>query len=327
MMLQEIAAIQRRDSTVSNHSFRRHFEGWQAGVIAVSIGVLGVALAAPRGTLPDRVPAPVVDTRVLETTRVDDLRRAAWLEQLPEDQKVSTAYEVRRVGAYVREFGRADAATPRDAVELVRIRQDLWQSVTAALAVPASNDGKFPGGAEALRALRALQLKRFLGALDTWESTGNEPDELRELGGDFIGLARRSGWVTPPHRLKIDQNARAALFKRRFSEVTGLKQPPFDLTLDESRALYAFFFSHPISADPESERDRSSWQWLARRVEEFSAIDTTYPADLARGMVLLRLDDPAGAELSLRRHLAQHPDGPYTLRARNHLSASRSGLR
>jgi hypothetical protein len=125
----------------------------------------------------------------------------------------------------------------------------------------------------------------------------------------------------------MDRDARIALFKRRFGEVTGLKQPPFELSLDESRALYALFFSHPLTPDPDGEHERSTWQWVARRVEEFSAIDKSYPADLARGMVLLRLDDPAGAELSLRRHLAEHPDGPYTLRARNHLSASRSVVR
>jgi hypothetical protein len=40
-----------------------------------------------------------------------------------------------------------------------------------------------------------------------------------------------------------------------------------------------------------------------------------------RGVLLHRLGEPASAAQAFVEHLAEHPDGPWSLRARNHLLA------
>jgi regulator of sirC expression with transglutaminase-like and TPR domain len=44
-----------------------------------------------------------------------------------------------------------------------------------------------------------------------------------------------------------------------------------------------------------------------------------YPEHLSRGLIYAKLGDRARAIEAFRGHLAQHPDGRYALRARNHL--------
>jgi hypothetical protein len=59
-----------------------------------------------------------------------------------------------------------------------------------------------------------------------------------------------------------------------------------------------------------------------RKIEELAAVDPSYPADLARGVVLYGLHRYAASTELFRRHLDVHPDGPFTLRAQNYLKAS-----
>lgn len=63
-------------------------------------------------------------------------------------------------------------------------------------------------------------------------------------------------------------------------------------------------------------------QYLLKKLDELGSIDAAYPADLARGIVLYRLGSyPQSVEAS-RRHLDASPDGPFTLRAQDHLRAA-----
>ncbi|RYE89369.1 MAG: hypothetical protein EOO75_11930 [Myxococcales bacterium] len=174
-------------------------------------------------------------------------------------------------------------------------------------------------GPEGLRRLRAFQQQSFLRELERWEQTGQVSGELRQVGGGIIKTVVGSGWAAPPARPWAAPPAvRVALFKRRFAEVLGLAQvPALAPQLDEGRALYAYLLAVPPVAG-----GSEAWLWRLRKVDELAGFDPTYPRRYARGVILLRLGQGAQAATELREHLAEHPDGPSTLRARNALVAA-----
>jgi hypothetical protein len=93
---------------------------------------------------------------------------------------------------------------------------------------------------------------------------------------------------------------------------------PFSPSLNEWRAYYRFMLGRPVPEPPEREGD------LRRRLEYVAALaqhDQDYPALLARGILLYQQGAPAAAAAELQAYLEQHPEGPWTLRARNHLAA------
>ena len=58
--------------------------------------------------------------------------------------------------------------------------------------------------------LRAYQLVAFVREVWVWENTGQETEELRELGGGFVRTLRRNGWVLKAgdkRHIKIDAAA------------------------------------------------------------------------------------------------------------------------
>jgi TolA-binding protein len=62
--------------------------------------------------------------------------------------------------------------------------------------------------------------------------------------------------------------------------------------------------------------------WILTKMKELGKIDPTYPLDYARGIALFHSHDYAAAAIAFRGWLEQHPNGPWTLRARNYLLAS-----
>ena len=46
----------------------RHLEGWEVGIVAVAIALVGTLLAVPLPVLPRDVPVPLVDGKALSTT-------------------------------------------------------------------------------------------------------------------------------------------------------------------------------------------------------------------------------------------------------------------
>jgi hypothetical protein len=280
----------------------RHLEGWQPGLLAVFLAGSVALLAVPRSVPPTEVPVPFANPRRLgEATAADDARARA-AEEHPLD------VDVRALGSLVRAFGRADATDDQDALASVRV-----QMGPAAAAARAQ-------GEEALLGLRALQLRAFVRAVRAWEATGEESQDLVELGGPFTRMVRKNGWCegAPTCALRMDEGALRASFKRRWNEVTGLAGGGLDLALDEARALYGFLLEHPITGRSGSAPET----FLMRKIDELGAIDPAYPRDLARGVVLYRMGDYRRAAGAFGAHLEAAPDGPFALRAQNHLRAA-----
>ena len=305
----------------------RHLEGWQPAVVAVFLAGSAALIAVPRPVDAVDVPEPVVDPKALVRVQAIDrsLAAAAARETLDAD--------VRALGSAIRDYGRADAEDQAEPV--VEARARVVEAFGAAMrAAP-----------EHVLRLRAWQLATFLTEVHRWEATGDESMELRALAGGFLRALRRSGWTeesTERRRVDLDNDELATLFKRRWNEVAGATGPGFELSIDEQRVFYRFLLRHPpataIPFQPDESRRfaendaeaeaRAAMarahleQYRLRKVDELAALDTTYQADLARGVVLYRMGRyPAAAE-KFRQHLEANPDGPSTLRAQNYLRAA-----
>jgi hypothetical protein len=181
-------------------------------------------------------------------------------------------------------------------------------------------------------------MRRFIEALRVWEGgaeQGTEPsEELRELGGDFVSVVTRSGWCEPgSRRLLAGEFVLRALFKKRWSDVSGIKGEGFDLTEDEDRVRYAFLIAHPFvpSGGPgtplgDAYRRRLLTSQM-KLIERLSQRDSRYPADIARGVLFYRAGKFPESVRAFQRWLGGHPDGAYTLRARNYLKSSLDAVR
>lgn len=291
----------------------KHLQGWQTGAVIVLVALLAALLAVPRPVLPDELPMPRPDMRVLAALSQTDRARAAAMD------KQRPGYDVRALGEAIRSYGAADAAG--DPMTGARLEQ-LVRAVPPAL----------QAGQEALLSLRAYQMQLFLEQVALFARTGLESDELRELGGGAIPMLRRSGWVRRhgqgyivlPDRFDLE-----ILFRKRWNELTGLKEQPFALTLHEHRKLAAFFLAHPAvtsNADEPVVRCRLADEYRLRKVQELAAVDTEYPADFARGVLLTRLRRSKQAVDALVSFVEKNPDGSYALRARNALRYAQEQL-
>lgn len=286
----------------------RLFEGWQVGLAVVIVAGLAALIVVPRPVSTNEIPLPWVNHARLAAKSRRDVQRAeaAQAEPLP--------YEVRSLGEALRKYGLADAAgdTTRSVQLLTTVRQQLPFA--------------FQHGDEAVLRLRAVQLSLFLQELAQFEKTGEESPELRAIGGGLVALARRAGWIRPRGKgvsLLPDRVLREVLFRKRWSEITGLQRKPFGVSFEEQHAFYRFLFEYPMvpvgehSAKNRAARCRAANGYLLRKVEELGRIDPEYPTNFARGILLLRLNRPEDAELVLGDYIRAHPDGPYHLRVRN----------
>lgn len=287
---------------------KKLMDGWQAGAIVVAVAIVVALVSVPRPAVIDELPLPRTNLRIVaERSRVDEARARTLENQRPD-------YDVRALGEAIRLYGAADAAgdTPLGS----RYLQKVGEATVPALA----------HGAEAVLSLRAFQMTLFLRELRAWEHSGVETAELRELAGGIIALLKRSQWVQPSGQgftLKPDRFVLEILFRKRWNELTGFKDPPFAVSLDEERAAYAFMLLHPIVA-PGTAPDRASQcraadQYVLRKVVELSAIDPQYPSELARGMLLLRMGRPKDAVDVLAARVDRGDSGPYAMLVRNTL--------
>ena len=286
----------------------RWLDGWQAGLAVVVTSVLVVLVVVPRPRLPEEIPIPRPSV-----TRLHDLAEqdAALVSKV---EKEELPFEVRQVGESFRQYGLA--AAMGDGSTANRMHASLGTQLRSV------------SDPEMLLRLRAYQTRDFLRELAAFEATGVESQGLQELGGEFVRTARAAGWVQPRGsgvRILADHAARRVLFRKRWGEVLLLQDEPFALTLDEERAFHAFLFRHPVvhlseahGMDPQR-RCQSANEYLLRKVTAFGAMDRTYPTDYVQGLLLLRLDRPQVAVEPLARFVERHPDGPYTLHARNAL--------
>jgi hypothetical protein len=289
------------------------------GLVPLLVGLLFGALVLPRGAAPEEIPLPRVDGRVLSHVVADDDARAARVETEP------LASAVRAVGSALRSFNAAEA-NHADAVAITLARDELGRTLREAPAEVA--DG--------LIDLRAFQLAHFLVETRTFERTGVASDELLER-------MTKVGWCEN-HHLVMPDTVRRVAFKLTWNHTTQLDHDPrFALTLDETRVLYAFYFTHPhaseeqrarfaaaMSAAPdavaceraEEMEAKATAVWLLGKIAELGKIDPTYPTSLGQAAALFLKHDYAGAAMIYQTWLESHPAGEWTLRVKNHLQAA-----
>jgi hypothetical protein len=294
----------------------RYLEGWQAGLLAVAIALAGTMLAVPWNAEPRDLPLPIVDERSLTATMEADRARAKSIAPELEREVQGGGgglFDLRLVGESFRAYGHAEAGHDTHAV--VRARQKLAEGVAHARAL----------GDEQLLRLRAYQTELFLDEVRRWEKSGKVSNDLEGLGGPFIDMLERHGWVGVQRSILMRTPLRAVLFKRRWNELTGLTEAPYALSTDEIRAFYGFLLAHPWverEVADAGEACRAADQWRLRKVDELSLLDPAYPQALARGVLYFRLGRYPDAAQAFRDHLASSPDGPYAARARNFLAAA-----
>ncbi len=291
------SAFQRIILAVKPKRGKGRFEGIGVAAFVVGLTALAAVLAAPRATKPDLLPQPLVDRAVLGRVRAQSVALSR------EVRTSGLSYEVRAVGEAFRRSGVATVegqGAPENAVGEILLAVRI-----------ARRDGK----ERALLGLLALQTELFLEATHAFEASGKPSLELAELGGDFLAIAKQNGWLEG-RRILLDDDERAALFRVRWTELTGLRREAgFAPTLDEYRSYYALYLRQALSDAAHTERALGVVRALEKR-------DPSYPAAFARGVLLFQkgfYDDAADA---FRVHLATRPDGPWALRAKNHLLAA-----
>ena len=62
--------------------------------------------------------------------------------------------------------------------------------------------------------------------------------------------------------------------------------------------------------------------WRADKIQRLATVDPSYPAEYALGVAYYRASRYEQSIDAFRRWIDEHPDGPYALRARNHLRAA-----
>lgn len=283
---------------------RRHFEGWPWALWLVSASLVSAALVVPRRVDPDLVPPPWVDRRQQQLEQDTERQRAARA-------KAGLPLEVRSVGEALRRYGLASLDAPATAPQL---RDQLRRLATVALE---------RHGPERLLELRALQAELFNQAVAEREAGAAAQRDLRELGGKLAASGLERGWFEREPS-GADASELATLFRIYWTETLGLtRQQPHAPTLNEWRAYYRFLLSRPWAPGREQAAD------VLRRLGYVAALsqhDREYPARLARGVLLYRSGAHAQAAAELHAHLQEHPDGAWSLRARNYLAACGAAL-
>lgn len=298
-------------------------------LIPVSIALLGSVLFLPRATEPEAVPLPYLDTRALAAIeRADDaLAAEAEANRLPTD--------ILAVGSALRALNAAMTSSPDDQQKIHEARLTLDTALQGA--------AERKDAADKLLALRAVQLKKFLAEVERFEKTGEISTDLVEIGGGFVPRNRAAGWIDG-HRVLLTPSQRRAAFKTVWNAMTNTDRfAAFALTLDEQRALFTLYLTRPHPpearrAEFEAERRaarkpadcaraefnerRALELWRAEKIQRLGQIDPAYPTNYALGVAYFRAGRYDLASDSFRKYLDEHPDGPFVLRARNHLKAA-----
>jgi hypothetical protein len=295
-------------------------------LVPLAVGLIFGALILPRSVPPEEIPAPILDARLLARTAAEDDTRAARVNSAPLSSRV------RAVGSGFRAFNDAEGRHGDEAT-ISHARDMLWKALRDTT----------DADTEPLLDLRAYHLSQFLTEARRYERTGEVSDELLQVGGTFVERMEKVGWCSQ-HRLAMAEEARRAAFKATWNRLLGLDASPrFALTLDEYRALYAFYFSHPHASEAERARidvvlqrapdvagqeravaatKKATANWLIGKIGELAKIDPSYPADLARGAALFLRQDYRGSAAIYQNWLDRHPSGLWTLRVQNHLRAA-----
>lgn len=277
--------------------WRRHLEGWPLAAWVVLVCALSAMLVVPRVVPPVFLPPPRVDRAEQRAAAEREAARA-------ERARGGLPYPVRAVGEL---FRRQQRAALSERALLPQLLGPLRRAAGEAIA---------RHGDERLLELRALQTELLVRAFAG--RPAEPPREVRELAGGLLDVGLARGWFVPPPE-GADDRELATLFRVHWASVLGLgERHPFAPSLNEWRVYYRFLLRRPVPEPPERDRD------LARKLEYVTALaahDGNYPAHLARGILFYQRGAPAEAALELSAHLERYPDGPWSLRARNHLAA------
>jgi len=301
---------------------------WLA-LVPLGVALVLGALLLPRRAAPESVPLPVADRVALARVVASDteLAERARRDPLPGD--------VRALGSALRQFHTREAADA-DNQQLF----DARHSVDMAL-VDVLHDAT--AGAAPLVALRAVQLEGFLDEVRKFEATGQRSPELDALAGAFVRSLTLEGWCEG-HTLAPDATVLRVMFKHMWNGFLGLDaRPELRPTIDEERALYAFYLSHAHPSktmrdalhaarrgahDARSclaldEAERAATEaWRIEHIARLAKIDPAYPADYARGVASFRRGDFGTSAMAFQAWLQAHPGGPLALRAQNFLRAA-----
>jgi hypothetical protein len=292
--------------------------------------VLGVLLL-PRRAVPESVPLPIADLGELVRVAAADHLRAerARHELLPGP--------VRALGTALRDFHTLEAAND-DTHQLYRAKQAVDDALLETLR----------GGTEPLLELRAVQLEGFLDEMHHFEATGEQSAELKALAGGFVRSLTSEGWCVG-HAVAAGDDALRTMFKQMWNALLGVQgKAELAPTLDEQRAVFAFYLSHArppramreaLDAARRGARDATACaavaeaesaateSWRLERIGRLGAIDPAYPADFARGVASYRGGDFGASVHAFQTWLRDHPDGPLALRAQNYLRGAASAER
>ncbi len=287
--------------------FRRHFRGYELGLLTVVMVLTFALLALPRASVPETLPLPRIDRGESRQrdARENQLAASAEREPLP--------FEVRAVGEAIRKFGARQAQGLAAELERREIQQCV-EEVTA--------QGRLP----LLLRLRAVQTRFFLAALAHFEASGKPNRELDELGGDFLTRARDSGWLDDTHQSLADASTLRVLYQLRWAELIDKRRVfPFSPSLNDWRIYYRFQILHPerVLAPPDPGQDDEA---RLKLVSALARKDPDYPEAFAKGYLYFRLGNLEAAAASYRAQLGKSESGPYALLARNYLIYALQGI-
>jgi TolA-binding protein len=152
-----------------------------------------------------------------------------------------------------------------------------------------------------------------------------------------------AGWENN-HAIAMDERERRVAFKLAWNAVTQTEnRAELEPRLDELRVLYSFYLRHPHAPDAvragidahrktattkkecdalDAGEQLAAETWRLDKIEKLAKLDASYPASYARGVQSYRLGRYDEAIREFEHWLADHPDGPYANRARNHLRAA-----
>jgi TolA-binding protein len=305
------------------------WSGYLLGLVPLGAALVFGAILLPRATPAEDVPVPVADGRVLARVQNDDAALART--QLPDD--------VRALGSALRAFNTLESQQTTDAYvtpeTMNAARSAIDQALRPIVALPTSD--------ALLLALRAAQLELFVAEVKAYEATGKESAELIAIGGPFVHRMQDVGWGRGDHGLAMDESVLRTMFKMAWNALLHIDRAPFSVSLDEQRALYAFYLRHPHA--PETTRKRidearaaartakscaalveaeamAAEGWRLDKVRRIGALDPAYPTAYAVGVAHYRHKDYEAAVESFRDWIDAHPNGPWTLRARNYIRAA-----
>jgi hypothetical protein len=304
-------------------------------LLPLAVGVIFGLLLLPWSSVPEGVPLPVCDRAELGRVAAADRAEAERARAHP------LPGPVRALGSALRTFHALEAHPPegdeRDR-ELGMAREAVDKELGNAMRE----------GEPELLALRAVQLDGFLAEVAGFEETGQVSPELEAVAGTFVQSMTGQGWCTG-HHLAAGPDVLRVMFKEMWNGFVGLGgQAAFQPTLDEVRALYAFYLGHPHA--PTSVRDRAiamrsgardardcaaadalerraTEKWRLERIARIAAMDPAYPAAFARGVSSFGTGSYEASADAFRSWLQDHPDGPYTLRAQAFLRAAVAAAR